>query len=136
MSLESQKELDDFFRSMRQACNSRDIKSYRSHFWTDKRFIHLDSAGRTDEGWGAYEEALDQDFRYMDTIRMELKEPKFQIFDDQFAVVATNYSMTQVDPSGREVTQEGRASYTVVRMRNEWKIVSQHYSLSETDGAI
>ena len=136
MSLESQKELDDFFRSMRQACNSRDIKLYRSHFWTDKRFIHLDSAGRTDEGWGAYEEALDQDFRYMDTIRMELKESKYRVFEDQFAVVAANYSLTQVDPSGREVTQEGRASFTVVRMRSEWKIVSQHFSLNQTDDAI
>ena len=136
MSLESQKELDDFFRSMRQACNSRDIKSYRSHFWTDKRFLHLDSAGRTDEGWGAYEEALDQDFRYLDTIRMELKDLRFQIFDDQFAMVSANYSMTQVDPGGREVTQAGRASFTVVRMRDDWKIVGQHFSTTGTNGAI
>ena len=128
MSLESQKELDDFFRSMRQACNSRDMKAYRGHFWTDQRFLHLDSAGRTDEGWGAYEEALDQDFRYLDTIRMELKDQKYQVFEDRFAMVAAAYAMTQVDPAGREITQEGRASFTVVRMRNEWKIVAQHFS--------
>ncbi len=35
MSVESLKELDDFFRSMRQAFNSRDLKTFRSHFWTD-----------------------------------------------------------------------------------------------------
>lgn len=136
MSLESQKELDDFFRSMRQACNSRDMKSYRSHFWTDKQFLHLDSAGRTDEGWGAYEEALDQDFRYLDTVRMELKDLKFQVFEDRFALVAANYAMTQVDPEGREVTQEGRASFTVVRMRYEWKIVAQHFSSDQANGVV
>ena len=130
MSVESQKELDDFFRSMRQACNSRDIKAYRSHFWTDKRFMHLDSAGRTDEGWGAYEEALDQDFRYLDTIRMELKDPAYQVFEDRFATVAAEYAITQVDPGGREITQEGRASFTIVRMRDEWKIVAQPFSRS------
>ena len=128
MSLESQKELDDFLRSMRQACNSRDMKSYRTHFWTDQRFVHLDSAGRTDQGWGAYEESLDQDFRYLDTIRMELKDPSFQVFEDRFAVIAAGYSMTQVDPGGREIAQEGRVSFSVVRMRDEWKIVAQHYS--------
>jgi ketosteroid isomerase-like protein len=136
MSLEAQKELDDFFRSMRQACNSRDIKAYRSHFWTDKRFLHMDSAGRTDEGWGAYEEALDQDFRYMDTIRMDLKDIRYQVFEEQFALVAANYSMTLVDPGGREVTQEGRVTFTVVKMREDWKIVSQHFSLTQTDSAV
>lgn len=136
MSLDSLKELDDFFRSMRQACNSQDIKAYRSHFWTDKRFLHLDSAGRTDEGWGAYEEALDQDFRYLDTVRMELKDLKYQIFEDQFALVAGEYSLTQVDPGGREVSQEGRVSFTVVRMREDWKIVGQHFSLTQTNGAL
>ncbi|MCA8955236.1 MAG: DUF3225 domain-containing protein [Planctomycetes bacterium] len=136
MSLESQKELDDFFRSMRQACNSRDIKSYRSHFWTDKRFLHFDAAGRTDEGWGAYEEATDQDFRYLDTIRMDLRDLKYQVFEDRFAVVGAEYSMTQVDPEGREVTHDGRVSFTVVRMREDWKIVAQHFSSRATNGAV
>ena len=122
------KELEDFFRSMRQACNAGDMKTYRSHFWTDKRFIHLDSSGRTDEGWGAYEEVLDQEFRYLDTIRMELVEMRYSIFDDRFATVAGKYRLTQVDPEGREAHQEGRVSFAVARVRDDWKIVSQHYS--------
>jgi hypothetical protein len=60
MSVESLKELEDFFRSMRQAFNSRDLKTFRSHFWTDKRFQNLDASGRHDRGWGAFEEVLDQ----------------------------------------------------------------------------
>ena len=60
MSVESLKELDDFFRSMRQALNSRDLKTFRSHFWTDKRFHNLDATGRRDRGWGAYEEVPDR----------------------------------------------------------------------------
>ena len=59
MSVESLKEMDDFFRSMRQAFNSRDLKTFRSHFWTDKRFHNLDASGRRDRGWGAFEEVLD-----------------------------------------------------------------------------
>ena len=73
MSVESLKEVDDFFRSMRQAFNSRDLKTFRSHFWTDKRFSNLDASGRRDRGWGAYEEVLDQEFRYLETLTMELK---------------------------------------------------------------
>src|SRR5690606_19017362 len=58
MSVETNKELDDFFRSMRQAYNSRDLKLYRSHFWTNERFVNLDASGRVDLGWGSYEEIL------------------------------------------------------------------------------
>jgi hypothetical protein len=54
MTAEAHKEIEDFFRSMRQAFNSRDIKAYRGHFWTDKRFVHFDPSGRIDQGWGAY----------------------------------------------------------------------------------
>jgi ketosteroid isomerase-like protein len=107
MSLESNKELEDFFRSMRQACNSCDIKAYRSHFWTDKRFVHLDASGRTDIGWGAYEEVLDQEF---------------------LASVSGGYRLTQVDPEGREASQQGRVSFSVAKIKDDWKIVSQHFS--------
>ena len=97
MSVESYKELDDFFRSMRQAFNSRDLKLFRSHFWTDKRFVHMDASGRTDQGWGSYEEVLDQEFRYLDVLKLELKDMGYQIFGDQFASVSGNWRATQVD---------------------------------------
>lgn len=127
-SVEVYKELDDFFRSMRQAYNNRDMKLFRSHFWTDKRFVHLDASGRTDQGWGAYEEVLDQEFRYLDKTRLELKNLSIQVFDDQFGFVVGDWKTTQVDPGGREVEQSGRASFSVVRMGDDWKIVSQHFS--------
>lgn len=134
MSVDALKEIDDFFRSMRQACNSRDMKAYRSHFWTDKRFLHVDASGQVTEGWGAYEESIDQDFRYLDTIRMELKDLKYHVFDEQFAIAAGAYSLTQVDPGGREVTQEGLVSFSVSRMRDDWKIVGQHYAQLQNGG--
>ena len=129
MSVETQKELEDFFRSMRQAYNSRDMKTFRSHFWTDKRFMNLDASGRIDRGWGAFEEILDQELRYMDMVKLELKDLEIQVFDDQFSAVMGNWKSTQVDPDGREFSQSGRASFTVVRMGDYWKIVSQHLSL-------
>ncbi len=128
MSLESNKELEGFFRSMRQACNSCDIKAYRAHFWTDKRFVHLDASGRTDIGWGAYEEVLDQEFRYLDTFRMELVDLNFQTFEERFASVSGNYRLTQVDPEGREASQQGRVSFAVVKFKEDWKIITQHFS--------
>jgi ketosteroid isomerase-like protein len=128
MSLETNNELEGFFRSMRQACNSCDIKAYRSHFWTDQRFVHLDASGRTDIGWGAYEEVLDQEFRYLDTFRMELVDLHFQVFEDRFASVSGNYRLTQVDPEGREASHRGRVSFSVAKIKDGWKIVSQHFS--------
>jgi len=128
MSLETNKDLEGFFRSMRQACNSCDIKAYRGHFWTDKRFVHLDASGRTDIGWGAYEEVLDQEFRYLDTFRMELTDLNVQVFEDRFASVSGNYRLTQVDPGGREVSHQGRVSFSVAKIKDDWKIVSQHFS--------
>ena len=130
MSVESHKELDDFFRSMRQAFNSRDMKLYRSHFWTDKRFVHQDAAGRTDSGWGSYEEVLDQEFRYLDVLKLEFKDLSIHVFEDRFATVAGRWQNTQVDPDGREACHGGRANFSVVRLNDDWKIVSQHYSLS------
>ncbi len=128
MSGDAQKELDDFFRSMRQAFNSRDMKLYRSHFWTDKRFVHQDAAGRTDTGWGSYEEVLDQEFRYLDTFRMELVDLNYQVFEERFASVSGGYRLTQVDPEGREASQQGRVSFSVAKFKDDWKIVSQHFS--------
>lgn len=131
MSVESYKELDDFFRSMRQAFNSRDLKLYRSHFWTDKKFVHMDAAGRIDMGWGSFEEVLDQEFRYLDVLKLELKELHHQIFDDQYASVTGRWKSTQVDPDGREVSQTGRVSFAVARISDDWKIVSQHFSIAD-----
>lgn len=134
MTVENVKELEDFFRSMRQAFNSRDLKTFRSHFWTDKRFINLDASGRLDMGWGAFEEVLDQEFRYMDMVKLELKNLEIQIFEDQFASVVGSWRATQVDPEGREMDQTGRSTFSVVRMGDDWKIVSQHYSAVPTNG--
>jgi hypothetical protein len=130
MSAEAYKELDDFFRSMRQAYNSRDMKTFRSHFWTDKRFVHLDDTGRTENGWGSFEESLDQEFRYLESVKLELKDLQIQVFDDQFAAVVGQWRRTQIDPGGREVEQTGWVTYTVARIGDDWKIVAQHFSKS------
>lgn len=128
MSVEAYKELDDFFRSMRQAYNSRDMKMFRTHFWTDKRFIHVDHSGRMDLGWGAFEEVLDQEFRYMDSVKLELKELKIHVFDDQFSSVTADWKVAQVDPEGRGSEESGRVSFTICRLKDDWKIVHQHYT--------
>ncbi len=128
MSVETQKELEDFFRSMRQAFNSRDLKTFRSHFWTDKSYVHLDAGGRMDQGWGAFEEVLDQEFRYMDTVRLELKDVVIATFEDSFATAAGSWKSTQIDPEGREMSQNGHCSFSMHRRRGDWKIVLQHYS--------
>ena len=129
MSVETQKELDDFFRSMRQAYNARDTKTFRTHFWTDKRFLNVDAAGRVDEGWGAFEEVLDQEFRYLETAKLELKDLAFQIFDDRFASAFARYSNSQTDPDGRTIDASGRVTFTLSRFKDDWKIVSSHYSV-------
>ncbi len=129
-SVEVYKELDDFFRSMRQAYNRRDMKLFRSHFWTDKRFINLDASGRSDQGWGAYEEILDQELRYHDTVKLEFRDMEFRAFGDRHAFVAGHWTASQVDPEGRENSQSGRCSFSVAQMNGEdWKIVGQHFSL-------
>jgi len=137
MSVESLKELDDFFRSMRQAFNSRDLKTFRSHYWTDKRFQNLDASGRRDRGWGAFEEVLDQEFRYLETVKLELKDLDFQIFEDQFATVIGGWKLSQVDPEGRNHDQTGLCTFSLCRMSDTWKIVAQHYSqMSEENAAL
>jgi hypothetical protein len=135
MSVESLKELEDFFRSMRQAFNSRDLKTFRSHFWTDKRFQNLDASGRRDRGWGEFEEVLDQEFRYLDTVKLELKDLEYQVFEDQFATVVGGWKMTQIDPEGRGIEQSGRCTFTLCRMGDDFKIVAQHFSLMPTQEA-
>jgi len=133
MTVENLKELEDFFRSMRQAYNSRDMKLFRSHFWTDKRFVNLDASGRIDRGWGAFEEILDQELRYMDSVKLELRDLEFQVFDDRFACASGGWKSTQVDPGGREVSQSGLATFVVVRMSDDWKIVNQHLSPAQSE---
>ena len=128
MSVETNKELDDFFRSMRQAYNSRDLKLYRSHFWTNERFVNLDASGRIDLGWGSYEEILDQEFRYMEKVTLELKDLRITPFDDSCAAAVGEWKVLHIDPDGREVDQSGRATFTVARVRDDWKIVQQHFS--------
>ncbi|GAB4154007.1 MAG: hypothetical protein Fur0037_22740 [Planctomycetota bacterium] len=135
MSVESLKELEDFFRSMRQAFNSRDLKTFRSHFWTDKRFQNLDASGRRDRGWGEFEEVLDQEFRYLDAVKLELRELDYQVFEDQFATVVGTWKLTQIDPEGRELEQSGRCTFSLCRMGDDFKIVAQHFSLMPTEGA-
>ena len=135
MNVESLKELEDFFRSMRQAFNSRDLKTFRSHFWTDKRFQNLDASGRRDRGWGAFEEVLDQEFRYLDSVKLELRDMEFQIFDDQFATAAGLWKLTQIDPEGRGLEQQGACTFSACRMGDDWKIVTQHFSAMPAESA-
>lgn len=128
MSADIPKELDDFLRSMRQAYNGRDLKAFRSHFWTDKRFVNLDVSGRIDSGWGAYEEILDSEFRYMAKVTLELRDPQIVLVEPGFATASATWTLAQIDPDGRTVEQDGRASFTMARIRDEWKIVQQHFS--------
>ena len=135
MATEAHKSIDDFLRSMRQAFNARDLKSYRSHFWTDTRFVHLDASGRTDIGWGAFEEVLDQEFRYLDAIKLELKAPKVQVFEDRFGSVVAEWKTTMVDATGRNNEASGRVTYVIYRFDDGWKIVTAHYSPMVTEGS-
>ncbi|MFO1054882.1 MAG: nuclear transport factor 2 family protein [Planctomycetota bacterium] len=133
MTADVLKELDDFLRSMRQAYNGRDLKAFRSHFWTDKRFVNLDASGRVDSGWGAYEEILDSEFRYMDKVTLELRDIQITLVDYSFATSFAVWKLSQIDPDGRTVEQSGRASFALARIRDEWKIVQQHYSADLQD---
>lgn len=133
MSVEAQKEIEDFFRNMRQAFNSRDIKAYRAHFWTDKRFVHFDSSGRIDVGWGAYEEFLDQEFRYMEVLKLEIRDLDVQFFGDEFATAHGLWKLQQIDAGGREQAAFGRATFALNRTGNDWKIVNQHFSPGADD---
>ena len=48
--------------------------------------------------------------------------------NDAAAIAQGEWRVVQIDPDGREVEQSGRASFTLVRMRDDWKIVHQHFS--------
>ena len=132
MSVESLKELDDFFRSMRQSFNSRDLKTYRSHFWTDKRFQNLDASGRRDRGWGAFEEVLDQEFRYLDSVKLELKDMEFQVFDDQFAHRDRRLEADPDRPRGPPHEQNGRCTFS--RVPHERRLEDRRAALLADDG--
>ena len=131
MSPEIVREIEDHLRSMRQAFNSQDMKSYRTYFWTNPRFLHIDQSGRVDKGWGAFEEVLDQEFRYLDKVDLNLRDPAIQVFDDKFAVVFATWRLVTVDPGGREQDTSGTASYSLVRFGKDWKIVKSHYASLE-----
>ena len=135
MVLEAHKSIDELLRSMRQAFNGRDLKTYRSHFWTDTRFIHLDVSGRTDVGWGAFEEILDQEFRYLDSVKLELRNLRTQVFEDKFACVVGDWKVSQVDAGGRTSETSGRVSYVMYRFDDGWKIVSVHHSPLVEEGS-
>ncbi|MGE0142787.1 MAG: AtzH-like domain-containing protein [Planctomycetota bacterium] len=133
MNADVLKEIDDCLRSMRQAYNSRDLKAFRAHFWTDKRFVNLDASGRIDVGWGAYEEILDGEFRYMDKVTLELRDLQITPIDFGCATATAIWRLAQIDPDGRSAEQSGRASFTFARLRDEWKIVQQHFSADLQD---
>jgi len=128
MNPEQINEIEDFLRSMRQAFNSRDMKSYRAHFWTNPKFIHLDASGRLDHGWGEFEEVLDQEFRYLDSCQLTLKDLRIQLFDGAYSSVVGVWKLVQVDPSGHEQESHGRMSYSLVKFGKTWKIVTAHYA--------
>ena len=131
MNPETIREIEDHLRSMRQAFNQQDLKSYRNHFWTNPRFLHLDASGRVDRGWGEFEEILDQEFRYLDKVELTIREPEVQVFEDRFAVVFAEWRLVQVDPTGREIDVGGNASFSLVRFGKDWKIVKAHYAALE-----
>lgn len=126
------KEIEDFLRSMRQAFNTQDMKAYRQHYWTNSRFRHIDASGRMDEGWGAFEEVTAQEFRYLDSVELSMRNPEAQIFDDRFASVITEWRLVQVDPGGRAGELGGKASFTLVKFGKNWKIVTSHFTALET----
>ncbi len=79
---------------------------------------------------------LDQEFRYLESVKLELKDLDFQIFEDEFATVVGGWKLSQVDPEGRNHDQYGRCTFSLCRMSDDWKIVAQHYSqMSEENAA-
>jgi ketosteroid isomerase-like protein len=133
MSADTAKEIEDFLRTMRQAYDTQDMKAYRGHFWTNPGFVHLDASGRMDEGWGSFEEVLDQEFRYLDSVALTLRNTNIRVFEHRFALVTAEWKLTQVDPGGRTQDIGGRCSFTIAKPEgNDWKIVGSHYTALET----
>ncbi len=131
MSPETLREIENQLRDLRQAFNNQDLKTFRGFFWTNPRFLHLDPSGRLDQGWGAFEEVLDQEFRYLDRVQLTFRNPQIQVFEERFATITTEWSLLQVDPTGEERESGGRASFSMVRFGKDWKIVMAHYSSLE-----
>ena len=127
MNPESVREVEDLLRSMRQAFSNQDMKAYRNHFWTNPRFLHVDASGRVDKGWGAFEEVLDQEFRYLDKANLTIRDPSIQVFEDRFAVVFAEWRLSTVDPGGREQDSGGNVTFSLVKFGKDWKIVKAHY---------
>jgi hypothetical protein len=128
MSAAIVREIEAFLRSLRQSMSARDMKSYRGHFWTHRNFVHIDSTGRVDLGWGAHEEVIDQEFRYMESIQLAMKEPQIHSHGDDAITVVSPWKLDQVDPGGREQSTEGTCSLVIARMNGDFKIVLAHYS--------
>ncbi len=122
------REVEAFLRSMRQAMASRDMKAFRQHFWTNHNFLHLDSTGRLDRGWGAYEELMDQEFRYMESLNLSMRDPLIHEVASDVVTVACYWKLDQIDPGGREKSLGGLANYVLHRIAGDWKIVQAHYS--------
>ena len=59
---------------------------------------------------------------------MELKDLDCQVFEDQFGTAVATWKLTQVDPEGRNHEQNGRCTFALCRMSDDWKIVAQHFS--------
>jgi hypothetical protein len=69
------------------------------------------------------------------TVKLELKDLDFQVFDDQFATVVGGWKLSQVDPDGRNHDQTGRCMFALCRLSDDWKIVAQHFSHHSEEGA-
>ncbi len=137
MSSGTIKAIEDRLREIRQAFNSQDLKTFRSYFWTNPKFLHIDHSGRLDQGWGAFEEALDQEFRYLDNVKLSFKNPRIQVFEDKFSSVVLEWNLLQVDPTGQEVETGGHLSMALVLFPGkDWRVVTSHFtSLNQTPGA-
>jgi ketosteroid isomerase-like protein len=85
-----------------------------------------------DEGWGSYEEVLDQEFRYLDSVQLTMRNTQVCSFDDRYALATAEWKLAQVDPGGRSQDIRGRASFSFVRFGKDWKIVAAHYTTLET----
>ncbi|PIE22560.1 MAG: hypothetical protein CSA62_11930 [Planctomycetota bacterium] len=128
MSAAIVREIEAFLRSLRQSLSARDIKAYRGHFWTNRAFVHVDITGRIDHGWGAHEEVIDQEFRYLESEQLAFKEPQIHGHGDETFTVVAQFKLDAVDPGGREQSTTGVASLVIVRMSGDFKIVLAHYS--------
>jgi len=47
---------------------------------------------------------------------------------DAFGTAVATWKLTQVDPEGRGHEQNGRCTFSLCRMSDDWKIVAQHFS--------